>query len=296
MEVPVPVLAERVGLSTGLGATRLPLATGVFLDGGETDRVAAASGLLRPVLDGMHVGRWAPGWLGFDADAADRRLALRRLVSSRRVLPGWSRCCPACLTDRPGVWSLRWRLVASFACTVHNVPLAERCRRCRRQVMCGNPDGHAHEPASLSRNAPLTGDRMPDPGACPATVSGRRCGTPYAGPAPAPDPVLAATQPTVDRAIDAGDDAAALDLHALASVQRAHRHHCKLPPPAGTGSCGRSPSAATAPPTARTSTASAGTSTCSAPASPSMSNGPRSSSPPAAGDRAVRSVGCRLAL
>lgn len=231
--VPVPVLAERVGLSTAPGSRRLPPAVGLFLDGGETDRVAAASGLPRPVVDGMHLGRFAPGWLGFDSDTADRRLTLRRLVSHRRVLEGFSRYCPACLTERLGVWSVRWRLVASFACTAHESPLVSECRRCRRPPM---PSSHGTAKAPLSGNALLSGNGVPDPHVCATVLSGgRRCGEVYAGPVPAPDPVLAATQRTVDRAIDAGDDDAALDLHALAAVQRAHRRHCKLPPPAGDG-------------------------------------------------------------
>ncbi|WP_086757728.1 TniQ family protein [Streptomyces griseiscabiei] len=60
------------------------------------------------------------------------------LPEQRRVRPQvlWgkagSRFCPACLTDSGGRWQITWRLGWSFACTRHQVLLADRCPACQR--------------------------------------------------------------------------------------------------------------------------------------------------------------------
>lgn len=76
-----------------------------------------------------------------------------------------SRFCPHCLAESGGRWRLSWRLGWSFACTTHQVLLADTCRQCLRLQRlhvtpagtlptpgrCVNPGGSIGRSASRSR-------------------------------------------------------------------------------------------------------------------------------------------------
>ncbi|MEY9997124.1 hypothetical protein ABIE67_009156 [Streptomyces sp. V4I8] len=87
--------------------------------------ITAASGVAEDVLAAMTLRR-------FDGHAVviqpDQRRVERRLLWGR----AGSRYCPACLADSGGRWQVTWRLGWSFACTRHQVLLADRCPACRR--------------------------------------------------------------------------------------------------------------------------------------------------------------------
>jgi hypothetical protein len=81
-----------------------------------------------------------------------RRIAVREWAyfSSTRV-------CPACVAENDGALLLRWRLPWSFACTQHELLLADTCSRCGYDTGSGRRDG---------RTAPAFITRIPKPGFC----------------------------------------------------------------------------------------------------------------------------------
>ncbi|MEU9521768.1 TniQ family protein [Streptomyces sp. NPDC048224] len=91
----------------------------------EIASISAASGVAEAVLVSMTLRR-------FDGYAVVIRPDQRRV--ERRVLWGraGSRYCPVCLDESDGRWQLSWRLGWSFACTRHQVLLADRCPACHR--------------------------------------------------------------------------------------------------------------------------------------------------------------------
>ncbi|MGI5438125.1 TniQ family protein [Streptomyces shenzhenensis] len=111
----------------------------------EIASIAAVSGVAEDVLTAMTLQR-------FDGHAMVIHSQHRRV--ERQLLWGrsGSRYCPACLIDSEGRWQLIWRLGWSFACTRHQMLLADHCPNChtvarlrahpRRQIprpgLCGN--------------------------------------------------------------------------------------------------------------------------------------------------------------
>ncbi|MEU3518891.1 TniQ family protein [Streptomyces sp. NPDC006654] len=108
----------------GLSNPMLPRWT-VLATADEIASIAASSGVAEDVLEAMTLRR-------FDGHAVAIRADQRRV--ERRVLWGraGSRYCPGCLDESDGRWQLSWRLGWSFACTRHQVLLADRCPACHR--------------------------------------------------------------------------------------------------------------------------------------------------------------------
>ncbi|MEV5981426.1 TniQ family protein [Streptomyces sp. NPDC052114] len=128
----------------------------VLATGEETPGIAAVAGIAEKVLTAMTLRR-------FDGRAVAIQVGQRRV--ERRSLWGraGSRFCPSCLSDSKGRWQVTWQLSWSFACTRHQVVLADRCPACQRI-----PRLHAHPRREIPR-----------PGLCaspaPNGPRGRRC-------------------------------------------------------------------------------------------------------------------------
>lgn len=195
----------------------MPGGVGLVVEPGEAKRAAHVLRLGPARVDAMLLTALPASWTRLDATAARFDL-LNSAALGGRVLPGWSRCCPECLAERPGVWDLRWRLTSVFACREHRVLLRDLCDACEKPVLSSSPRGL---PTDLRGDSHLDPSRVPQPGCCPSPLygEGRRCDAPYAVQPPVP-PVdrvgLVCAQDTVDAAADEGDRDAGDDLHALA--------------------------------------------------------------------------------
>jgi hypothetical protein len=100
----------------------------VLLHDDEAARLAHATGLASQRLQAMTLAR-------YDEHAV--RLHHDQRGVARGMLWGkgdGSRYCPTCLAETGGRWQLRWRLSWTFACTRHQLLLAESCPGCGRQA------------------------------------------------------------------------------------------------------------------------------------------------------------------
>jgi hypothetical protein len=82
------------------------------------------------------------------------------------VMTRFSRCCPACLHERPGIWQRAWRLGAVIVCPRHETFLASTCRS------CGNPWFANSTDADKTIQRPyLLSETPPHPAQCHALRS-----------------------------------------------------------------------------------------------------------------------------
>lgn len=96
-------------------------------DPAELDALSAVTGLPPDRLTEMTLARYAGTGLAA-VDAATGSIRSGRWW--RQMLT--SRFCPCCLAEAGGRWLLAWRLPWSFACTRHQVLLADLCPTCQR--------------------------------------------------------------------------------------------------------------------------------------------------------------------
>ncbi|MFD0064151.1 TniQ family protein [Streptomyces sp. NPDC056690] len=133
--------ALALGLECRPGVVVRPLLFGVALSGRSLRRAGAATGLGARDLRAMQLARYAGTALdlaGLDRPASEPSLAV--LGHQEWALLTASRACPKCLAERP-VWPLWWRLGIAAVCPVHQVLLADVCRRCRTRLGQGY-NGH----------------------------------------------------------------------------------------------------------------------------------------------------------
>ncbi|MFK0127086.1 TniQ family protein [Streptomyces nigra] len=119
----------------------------------EIASIAAVSGVGDDVLAGMTLQR-------FDGHAMVIHAGHRRVESQLLWGRSGSRFCPACLTESAGRWQLIWRLGWSFACTRHQMLLADHCPNCGR----------------IPRLRALPRREIPRPGLCGSSAPGPRGG------------------------------------------------------------------------------------------------------------------------
>lgn len=119
-------LPLRVGWSDGARVAML----GVILPTHSAQRVAAATGLEVDELKGMHLQRYDGAAVSLAGLKERDERTLARLARLQWILAFASRACPACLSERPGVWPLWWRLASAAVCPDHKVVLLDRCPTC----------------------------------------------------------------------------------------------------------------------------------------------------------------------
>ncbi|MDP7704884.1 TniQ family protein [Mycobacterium sp. TY815] len=109
-----------IARSFGLPAVSHPLWI-TWLDPGQIDAIAAAAGIPAPVVEAMTLSV-------YDGTALKLDPTTHRLDEHFPFgAVGFSRFCPACLSESGGRWQLRWRLGWTFACVRHNALLSEKC-------------------------------------------------------------------------------------------------------------------------------------------------------------------------
>ena len=239
LKVPLTGLCWALGLPCGphsvLRSHDIPANRVVLLRDHEARAISAAAGVPVPALHAMTMARYDRRAIMIDH--ASRRVSLRALWGRGRG----SRYCPGCLADTGGRWQVRWRLTWSFACTTHQLLLADTCPAC--DSIPGFRASESHLPPSPGYcEAPVS---LPGESQRPAQRRHQRCGTDLAQTPtlqiPAGHPVLAAQQ-VLDQLID-GDTAAfglyaagpqsgitrLADLRAIAGRVITHALHREIP-------------------------------------------------------------------
>ncbi|WP_069628156.1 TniQ family protein [Streptomyces niveus] len=162
----------------------------VLTTGEEITSIAAVSGVAEDDVEAMTLQR-------FDGHAVVIHPGHRRVEPHLLWGRAGSRFCPMCLADSGGRWQLTRRLGWSFACTQHQVLLADRCPDCLKI-----PRLRAHP----RRDTPRLGLCMSQ---APGQPRGRRChhpltDTPVTG--LSPEGAALRTQQLIDTLLAAPDD------------------------------------------------------------------------------------------
>jgi hypothetical protein len=104
----LPEIATNIAYATGIPESQLHDATMSCLNGGLIQiRIATRTGYLSGRVAKEHLWSWQAG----------------------------TRYCPECLTERPGVFYLRWRTPWAFCCMKHRRVLLDGCCECHAQVV-----------------------------------------------------------------------------------------------------------------------------------------------------------------
>lgn len=104
----LPEIATNIAYATGIPESQLHDATMSCLNGGLVQiRIVRRTGYLSGRVAKEHIWSWQTG----------------------------TRYCPECLTERPGVFYLRWRTPWAFCCTKHRRVLSDGCTECHAAVV-----------------------------------------------------------------------------------------------------------------------------------------------------------------
>jgi len=150
------------GLLAG-GAQRIPL-YGVTMSRAHRDRVGAITGLGGARLDAMVLARFDGSAL--DLSGLSRGAASGTVAVQEGALFWGTRCCPCCVAESGGTWSLWWKLRLAVACCRHAMMLVDSCPACAARPRQGRS----------GTGWPATYSAVPQPTICGHRLGGATCG------------------------------------------------------------------------------------------------------------------------
>jgi hypothetical protein len=150
------------GLLAGSGQ-RIPL-YGVTMPGALRDRVGAVTGLGGARIDAMLLTRFDGSAL--DLSGLSRGASPGSVAVQEGALFWGTRCCPFCVGESGGAWSLWWKLRLAVACCRHGAMLVDRCPVCAARPRQGRS----------ASGWPATYSAVPQPVICGHRLGGAICG------------------------------------------------------------------------------------------------------------------------